>query len=131
MEMHLLGRGDAAQHDKQGMIEIMQGFGNLGVRVYITEMDVDLSFLQGQYSTQTARWQYQGGVYKDMVDACIESRVCDSFSTMDIGDSMSAITTSCPGCPYKPELNGDPTLFDDSFLPKPAYFAVRDAFAGR
>jgi endo-1,4-beta-xylanase len=130
MEMHLLGRGDAVQHDKDGIIQIMQSFGKLGVRVYITEMDVDLNFLQSQYPTQEARWQYQAGIYKDMVDACLESGACDSFSTMDIGDSMSAITTSCPGCPYKPELNGDPTMFDDNFVPKPAYFAARDSLAG-
>ncbi len=130
MEMHLLGPGDAVRHDKQAMIQIMQSFSKLGVRVYITEMDVDLNFLQSKYPTQDERWNYQAGIYRDMVEACLELGACDSFSTMDVSDSMSAITTSCTACPNKPEPYGDPVLFDDNFLPKPAYFAVRDALAG-
>ena len=48
MEMHLLGPGDTAEHDKQGVLQIMQAFSKLGVKIYITEMDVDLDPLQSQ-----------------------------------------------------------------------------------
>jgi endo-1,4-beta-xylanase len=128
MEMHLLGPGDTLRHDKQDLIQIMQGFSKLGVRVYITEMDVDLGLLQSKYPTREERWKYEAGIYKDVVEACLESGACDSFSTMDVADSQSAIVTSCPTCSwYKPDPNGDPDMFDANFLPKPAYFAVRDA----
>ena len=131
MEMHLFGPGDTLRHDKQDLIQIMQSFSKLGVRVYITEMDVDLGLLLSKYPTQAERWDFEAGIYKDVVEACLESGACDSFSTMDVADSQSAIVTSCPSCTwYKPDPNGDPEMFDANFLPKPAYFAVRDALAG-
>ena len=108
----------------------MQGFSQLGVRVYITEMDVNLTFIQNDYPTQEERWAYQAGIYRDMVDACLESGACDSFATWGISDSMSWITTSCPECWNEPEPYGDPLMFDSNFIPKPAYFAVRDALLG-
>ena len=107
----------------------MQTFAKLGVKIYITEMDVDLDLLQSKYPTQAARWNYEAGIYRDMLEACLESGACASFTTMDISDSMSAIVTSCPGCWNKPAPNGDPVLFDDDFFPKPAYFAVQDVLA--
>ena len=129
MEMHLLGPGDTTEHDKQGVLQIMQNFAKLGEKISITEMDVDLNPLQSQYPSQAERWTYEAGIYRAMLEACLESGACASFTTMDISDSMSAITTSCAGCWNEPEPNGDPLMFDDGFLPKPAYFAVRDSLS--
>jgi endo-1,4-beta-xylanase len=129
MQMHLLTHDIESLPQKTDVITIMQGFSQLGVRVYITEMDVNLTYIQNTYPKQEERWAYQAGIYQDMVDACLESGACDSFATWGISDSMSWIITSCPGCWKKPEPNGDPLMFDKNFLPKPAYFAVRDALA--
>jgi endo-1,4-beta-xylanase len=130
MQMHLLTHDIESLPEKTDVITIMQGFSQLGVRVYITEMDVNLTFIQNDYPTQKERWAYQAGIYKDMVDACLESGACDSFATWGISDAMSSIVTSCPGCWNEPAPNGDPLMFDGNFLPKPAYFAVRDALLG-
>jgi endo-1,4-beta-xylanase len=129
MQMHLLTHDIESLPQKTDVITIMQGFSQFGVRVYITEMDVNLAFIQNDYPTQEKRWVYQAGIYKDMVDACLESGACDSFATWGISDSMSSIVTSCPGCWNEPQPNGDPLMFANNFLPKPAYFAVRDALA--
>jgi endo-1,4-beta-xylanase len=130
MQMHLLTAWDTkVPPGKADVIQIMKKFSELGVRVYITEMDVNLNFLQNSYPTQEQRWAYQAGIYRDMVDACLESGACDSFATWGISDSMSWVITSCPGCWNEPEPNGDPLMFDRNFLPKPAYFAVRDVLA--
>jgi len=131
MQMHILTAWDTKYPPgKADVIKIMQDFSELGVRVYITEMDVNLTFIQNDYPTQEERWAYQAGIYKDMVEACLESGACDSFATMGISDSMSWITTSCPWCWNEPSPNGDPLMFDDDFFPKPAYFAMSDALAG-
>lgn len=129
MQMHLLTHDIESLPQKTDVITIMQGFSQLGVRVYITEMDVNLTYIQNTYPKQEERWAYQAGIYQDMVDACLESGACDSFATWGISDLMSWIITSCPGCWNKPEPNGDPLMFDKNFLPKPAYFAVRDVLA--
>lgn len=52
-----------------------------------------------------------------MMEACLESGVCDSFSTWGINDPT----------PSGNNPAGAPLMFDASFIPKPAYFAVRDA----
>jgi len=130
MQMHILSARDAqVPPSKADVIKIMRDFSKLGVRAYITEMDVNLNFMQSKYPTQVERWKIQAGIYKDMVDACLESGACASFATQGISDSMSWITTSCPGCWNEPAPNGDPLMFDVDFLPKPAYFAVSDALA--
>ena len=129
MEMHLLGAWLTVPPKKEDMLKIMQSFSRLGVKIAITEMDVNLAFIQDKYSTRDARWTYQAGIYTDMLEACLESGACDSFTTMGISDSMSWIVNSCQGCWDKPQPNGDPLMFDNNFLPKPAYFTVRDALA--
>jgi len=130
MQMHLLTQDIDPLPQKADVIEIMQGFSELGVRVAITEMDVNLTYVSGDYPTIEKRWTYQAGIYRDMLDACLESGACDSFAMMGISDSMSWLVTSCPGCWFKPQPNADPLLFDRNFLPKPAYFAMRDGLLG-
>ena len=56
-------------------------------------------------------------VFRDMMEACLESGVCDSFSTWGINDPT----------PSGNNPAGAPLMFDAGFIPKPAYFAVRDA----
>ena len=62
-----------------------------------------------------------------MLEACLESGVCDSFATWGISDSTSWITCAYHTCVNEPQA--DPLMFDQDFNPKPAYFAVRDALA--
>lgn len=111
--------------EKGDVIETMQRFGALGVRIYITEMDVNLETVEG---TQEEKWQFQADLYRDMAEACIESGICDSFSTWGVTDKYSWITcTEWPGCLKM--VNADPLMFDRDYQPKPAFFAVYDAFA--
>ena len=107
---------------KADVIATMQKFAALGVRVDITEMDVDLARQPG---SQADKWAFEAGVYGDIMKACLESGVCDSFSTWDISDATSWISCTSKGCLN--EKNADPLIFDSSYAPKPAFFAVRDA----
>ncbi len=110
LQMHL----DAADvYDKQDVIATMKGY---GVPVYVTEIDVDLTNVQG---TPEQRYAKQAQVYRDMFTACLESGVCKSFAVWGIGDKNSWLERG--------SANADPTLFDDALNPKPAYFALMDA----
>jgi endo-1,4-beta-xylanase len=110
---------------KESVIQTMRQFAQLGVRIFITEMDTDLT---RQAGSQGQRWTFQAQVYKSMVEACLESGVCDNFSTWGISDvSPSWLNCTGPFCMNEP--NADALMFDKEFRPKPAYFAVRDALA--
>ena len=71
---------------KEGVIQTMREYGDLGVDVYITEVDVNLSRLQG---SQAEKWAYQAEIYKIMIDACLESGVCKGFGVWGVNDSLS------------------------------------------
>jgi endo-1,4-beta-xylanase len=112
MQMHLLQPWETSiPPQKADVIATMQKFATLGVRIYITELDVDLAQLPG---TQAEKLKTETRIYQDMMEACLESGVCDSFSTWGINDSP-------------PSENNPALMFDTSFNPKPDYFAVRDA----
>lgn len=100
----------------------MKKFAALGVKIYVTEFDVDLSKVPG---TKDQKWAYEANLYRDMVQACLESGVCTSFAIFGISDSTSWITCNPSGCVNVPDA--DPLMFDKDFNPKPAYFAVYDS----
>jgi len=110
---------------KEDVIATMQKFGSLGVKVMITEMDVNLHGMPG---TLEEKVKLQTQLYGDMMYACIESGVCIAFSTWGVSDSLSWITCDYDWCVYKGAMpDAAPLMFDESYQPKPAYYAVRDA----
>jgi endo-1,4-beta-xylanase len=110
LQMHLDGAKPPAKED---VVATMKSY---GVPVYVTELDVTLKDVPG---TQEARFAAQAKVYAQMLEACLESGVCRSFTTWGIGDKYSWLE-------YGLSANANPTLFDDDLNPKPAYFALVD-----
>jgi endo-1,4-beta-xylanase len=129
MQMHLfLPWNSKIAPLKDDVVATMKHFGDLGVKIMITEMDVNLHAMQGTTEEKTTR---QTKIYGDMMSACIEAGNCIAFSTWGVSDAYSWITCLGEGwyCAVYPGPMPDaaPLLFDTSFQPKPAYFAVRDA----
>ena len=113
VEMHI---NPTKPLDKQDVIATLKSY---GVPVYVTEFDVRLSNVTG---TQEERFAKQAQIYKDMLEAAIESGVCKSSSVYDIGDKYSWYETFKQLQYYSPIA--DATPFDDDLQPKPAYFAL-------
>jgi len=113
-----------AAPDKDDVIDTIRQLAAFGVQVYITEMDVDLARIRG---SQAERLEFQARVYRDIIEACLQSGVCTSFATWGISDSASWLTCEYLWC--LGEANAAPLMFDASFHPKPAFFAVREALA--
>ena len=109
LEMHLDG---AKPYAKQDVIATMKSY---GLPVYVTEIDVDLTLVQG---TPEERYARQAKIFGDMFAACLESGVCKSYALWGIGDKYSWLR--------RQSSNADPTPFDDNLNPKPAYFALLD-----
>ena len=117
LQMHLLG---ASPPDKQDVITTMKSY---GLPVYVTEFDVNMKDVGG---SQDQRFSKQADIYRNMMGAAIESSVCHDFVIFGINDGLSVWEKITSSPDYSP--NADPLLFDDNFQPKPAYFAVMDAF---
>jgi endo-1,4-beta-xylanase len=100
LEMHLDG---STPPTKEAVITTMRSY---GVPVVVTEFDVNMTHVGG---AQTDR---------DMLEACLESGVCRSFTVWGIGDKYSWLEA------YQSLPNADATMYDDRLQPKPAYFAV-------
>jgi endo-1,4-beta-xylanase len=103
--------------DEDTLAETMRRFSDLGVDVQITEMDVATSLLDGSLQQRLAR---QAVAYGDAARACNAVAACTRFTTWGVSDALSWLGSA--------EM---PLLFDSQYQPKPAYSAVRSAFAPR
>jgi endo-1,4-beta-xylanase len=113
MQMHLDG---SKPPSKENVIANMKRYGELGLYVIATEFDVDLTNVHG---TQAEKFEIQAQIYRDMLEACLESGGCKSFNLFGFTDKISWYEFT-----GKPDANALP--FDDNFQPKPAYYALRD-----
>lgn len=100
--------------DTPELIANMQRLGKLGLIVHITEMDV-----RTQYSTAPfeQKLQDQALVYRQVMEACLQSSNCQGFFTWGLTDRFSWI----PGLTGKPDF---PLLFDENYQPKPGLDAI-------
>lgn len=108
--------------NKEDIVATMKKFGDLGLDVYITEMDVDLSGVAG---SEEEKFEFQAEMYKMFVDACLEAGNCKSFGVFGIDDAHSWLMCSDKSlnlCP--PAINPQPLLYDADYKPKPAFWAV-------
>ena len=91
----------------------------IGVLVHITEMDVH----QGGGPISAEQLERQKAVYKTVLKTCLEFSHCTSFTTWGLTDKYSWLRTRRRNA----SLDAHPLLFDDSYLPKPAYFGLIEA----
>jgi endo-1,4-beta-xylanase len=110
---HLLGYVDEAT-----LTRTMRRFTRLGLEVQITEMDVATSSLLDV--AQLDRLQRQAQAYAAAARACNAIALCTRMTTWGITDAVSWLNPGEAGL-----------LFDGGYQPKPAYSAVRAAFAPR
>lgn len=113
-QMHLMGDDPP---DKQGVIDTFRSY---GVPVYVTEFDVDMRNVEG---TKSERFAIQALIYGDMLEACLESEVCVSFTVWGMNDKYSWAELKVGA------LNSDPLPFDEELRRKPAHTALARSLA--
>ena len=112
----LLPHVDAVHPPSKGdLIAQMRRYRDIGVRVVITELDVDTSQLAGTKEQKLAR---QAEIYRMVIEACLESGACNSLSVWGLNDKIETTGVESPW------------LFSNG-EPKPAYFAIRDFLASK
>jgi endo-1,4-beta-xylanase len=103
--------------DEATMRDTMQQLADLGVEVQITEMDVGTTILDGSTAQRLER---QRIAYRDAARACNAITACTRFTTWGFTDRVSWLGPTEMGLP-----------FDAQYRPKPAFEALRAAFASR
>lgn len=114
MQMHIDGTHPPT---KDEVIANMRRFGDLGVEVYVTELDVNMNDVKANDESKDI---IEGDIYYDMARACIESGTCHSFSILGITDKETWYN-------YMGLPNARPLPFDRNYKPKPAYYSLRHA----
>ncbi|MEI6228848.1 MAG: endo-1,4-beta-xylanase [Candidatus Saccharibacteria bacterium] len=115
MQMHISGTNYPS---REKVVANMKRFAGLGVKVYVTEFDVNMSGATGGLKH---RGQLQAQIYSDMLGACLDvgSSICPNFGFLGLTDRQSWYN----GLGIH---DADPLMFNDNYTPKPAFYAVRD-----
>lgn len=115
MQMHIDGTNYPT---KDKVVENMRRFADLGLKIYVTEFDVNMHNFEASDKESD---QLQADIYKDLVSACLEvgANVCNNFGFLGLVDRQSWY-----GGIGLDDAN--PLLFYDDYRPKPAFFAIRE-----
>ncbi len=113
-QMHLTASG----LDYNSLASNMQRFANLGVDIYITEMDVRIA-----KKPSAADLTAQAAIYSNVLDKCLLQPRCKALQVWGIPDKDSWVMSFFPG-------KGAPLLFDDNYNAKPAYYSVQTRLGG-
>jgi endo-1,4-beta-xylanase len=93
----------------QSLTENIKRFGDLGLEVHITELDVRI-----QSPTTPQKLQQQATEYRNMVAACRAHPKCTMITVWGVTDAISWVDKFFPGY-------SDALLFDRQYQPKGAY----------
>lgn len=102
--------------DKEAVAANMARYHELGIEVYITEIDVRIPYTMTN-DPAIDELALQATVYQEMLEVCIEAPNCNHYTTWGISDVDSWIPGFFAGY-------DDAHLFDDDFNAKPAFDAL-------
>lgn len=114
MQMHI----DAATAaSKEEVVKNMKRFNELGLKIYITEFDVNMHAVEESKEDED---QHQARIYSNMLEACLEvgSENCPNFGFLGLIDRQ----TWYRGIGLE---DANPLLFNEDYSPKPAFFSIR------
>ncbi|MFC0681356.1 endo-1,4-beta-xylanase [Lysobacter korlensis] len=97
--------------DLESARQNMQRFADLGLDVYITELDVMI------YGTTDDQLELQAEIYADVVDACLQVSACKNTTVFGFSDRYS----------WDELGEAAPLMFTEDYVAKPAFPAVQEA----
>ena len=120
MQFHLLTwTNDVPTRDE--LMANLARLADLGLDVYVTELDVNLVHLTGSEQEKSS---VQAQLYRDVVESCLAAGICKSVTTWGFNDRASWL--------YDLPCGGEnPLLFDRDDRVKPAFTAIQEALARR
>jgi endo-1,4-beta-xylanase len=120
MQMHI-DATNAPPKDK--VVSNMRRFAQLGVKIYITEFDVNMHGLKEDKDKED---QKQAQIYQELLGACLEvgPEICPNFGFLGLIDRQSWYR----GIGLE---DANPLLFNEDYSPKPAFFAIRETLENK
>lgn len=112
--------GFLSAKNAQEVAENMKRYAELGLDVMFTEMDVPINQFSG---TKEEQLEAQAEMYRDFMKVCLEASNCNTLMTWGFTDRYTWLKGFTGG--------KDPLLFDESYRPKPAYFAMWEELKGK
>lgn len=116
---------DLSSKDISSMAANIARLTDLGLQVHITELDVGLPTDAAGRISNEADLSRQAEIYRFIADTCLQQRGCTAIQTWGFTDKYTWI----PG--YTKGQKGAPLLFDQNYMPKPAYRALLKALNQR
>lgn len=95
----------------------LQRFADLGLEIYITEMDVRVS-----NNPPSSELQTQASYYKNIIEKCMAQPAVKAIQVWGFTDKYSWIPGTFSG-------RNDGLIFDRSYNPKPSYYTMQAALA--
>ncbi|MFI0229423.1 endo-1,4-beta-xylanase [Streptomyces sp. NPDC017086] len=102
-----------------GMAANFARFDRLGLATAVTEADVRM-----EMPADAEKLATQAEGYRLLLDACLRTRHCVSFTVWGFTDKYSWVPSTFPG-------EGAANLYDEDYRPKPAYRALQAELTGR
>ncbi|MGY1737465.1 endo-1,4-beta-xylanase [Geodermatophilus sp. SYSU D00684] len=101
--------------------ENLQRFDDLGLETAVTELDVRMPVTRGTEPT-AAQLEQQADWYGRTLEACLAVEDCNSFTLWGFTDKYSWV-------PVFFANEGEATVMDEEFTPKPAYTRLQEVLA--
>ncbi|MGY1775404.1 endo-1,4-beta-xylanase [Geodermatophilus sp. SYSU D00804] len=101
--------------------ENLQRFDDLGLETAVTELDVRMPVTPGTEPTP-AQLEQQADWYGRTLEACLAVEDCNSFTLWGFTDKYSWVPVFFPA-------EGEATVMDEDFVPKPAYTRLQEELA--
>ncbi len=122
MEMHLAyhDASISGQWSPEIFTSWVKRYRALGLQVYVTEFDVDMTGFPGTKAEEEA---WQASYYRDYLQAALDAGITN-FTIFGLTDTTSWYNLT--GRPH-----ADALMLNGDYSPKPAYFAVRDVLKKR
>jgi len=114
-QMHILDLNP----DIESIARNIERFGELGIQVQFTEMDVAIPVDEQGNPSHPEDLEKQAQVYREIADVCLQNPACTALQTWGFTDKYSWIGW------YTNHTKGDALLFDRRYQRKPAYDALR------
>jgi endo-1,4-beta-xylanase len=93
----------------------LQRFADLGLEIYVTEMDVRVSSNPSSSELQT-----QASYYKNIIEKCMAQPAVKGIQVWGFTDKYSWVPGTFPG-------RDNALIFDRNYNPKPSYYAMQSA----
>jgi endo-1,4-beta-xylanase len=110
----------------KGLRELIFGAQDLGLEVYLTELDVNDDGVQDDDSA--VRDRAVADVYKDYLAIALESKAVKAVLTWGVSDKNTWLNGMKEHREKRPNRSQRPLPFDNDLKPTPAFFAMRDQF---